>query len=66
MGPRVCERPNHVLLLSVLSGSESGQFGREKTPSLSVLQILSYFVRDAQMAEASANMALQEVGCAHW
>lgn len=47
----VCERPNLVVLLLALSGLGSGLFGTRKAPSLSVLQMLSYFVRDAGVVE---------------
>lgn len=62
-GQQVCERPNLVVLLSALSGFGPGQFGRRKAPSLSALQILSYFVREAQTVNVFADTALVEGGC---
>lgn len=47
----VCERPNLVVLLLALSGLGSGLFGTRKAPSLSVVQMLSHFVRDAGVVE---------------
>lgn len=52
------ERPDPVVLLSALSAFGSGQSGRRKAPSLSALQMIYCFVRDAKMTEVSASTAL--------